>query len=161
MKLEDILDEYNNDRLTREQALFTSIFVIQNRIQTAGEKIQNELSMKQWLLITIISVCPKPHTLTNIGRMMGCSRQNVKKLVRVLEEKGYIKAINGSNNSLFIELTAKVNEYSKIIGHKQIKFLKLLFSEFSNDEIISFFNMTLKLYSGLKRIEEGAGVDYE
>ena len=109
MKLEDILDEYNNDRLTREQALFTSIFVIQNRIQTAGEKIQNELSMKQWLLITIISVCPKPHTLTNIGRMMGCSRQNVKKLVMVLEEKGYIKAINGSNNSLFIELTDKVN----------------------------------------------------
>ena len=43
MKLEEILDNYNDNNLSREQAIFTSLFVIQNRLQTACEKIQNEL----------------------------------------------------------------------------------------------------------------------
>jgi DNA-binding MarR family transcriptional regulator len=161
MKLEEILDNYNDNNLSREQAIFTSLFVIQNRLQTACEKIQNELSMKQWLLLTIVSVCPTPHTLTNIGRMMGCSRQNVKKLVSILEAKDYIEIVKGNNNSVCIELTDKVNEYSNEIGFKQIKILELLFKDFSEEETKLFFNMIKKMYSGLKRIEEYVGEDNE
>ncbi len=161
MKLEEILDNYNDNNLSREQAIFTSLFVIQNRLQTACEKIQNELSMKQWHLLTIVSVCPTPHTLTNIGRMMGCSRQNVKKLVSILEAKDYIEIVKGNNNSVCIELTDKVNEYSNEIGFKQIKILELLFKDFSEEETKLFFNMIKKMYSGLKRIEEYVGEDNE
>ena len=121
MKIEDVVAKYNTDRLTREQALFTSIFIIQNRLQNSGERIQNELSMKQWLLLTMISVCPEPHTLSNIGRLMGCSRQNVKKLITTLEKKGYVIITEGSNNSICVELTNKVNKYSNAIGKKQIE----------------------------------------
>ena len=161
MKLEEILDNYNDNNLSREQVIFTSLFVIQNRLQTACEKIQNELSMKQWLLLTIVSVCPNPHTLTNIGKMMGCSRQNVKKLVSILESKGYIEIVKGNNNSVCIELTDKVNEYSNEIGLKQIKILELLFKDFSEEEIKLFFNMIKKMYSGLNKIEEYVGEDNE
>ena len=150
MKLEEILDNYNDNNLSREQAIFTSLFVIQNRLQTACEKIQNELSMKQWLLLTIVSVCPTSHTLTNIGRMMGCSRQNVKKLVSILEAKGYIEVVKGNNNSVCIELTDKVNEYSNEIGFKQVKILELLFKDFSEEEI--------KL---VNKVEEYVGEDNE
>lgn len=153
MRIEEIMNDYNTDRLTRMQTLFTSIFVIQNRIQNAGEKIQKELSMKQWLLLTIISVCPKPHTLSNIGRMMGCSRQNIKKLVNSLELKGYVIVEEGSNNSLCVELTSKVNEYLMEIGNKQIEFLNTLFKDFSNKDIELFFNMFNKLYKGLNALE--------
>ena len=157
MRIEELMNDYNTDRLTRMQTLFTSIFVIQNRIQNAGEKIQKELSMKQWLLLTIISVCPKPHTLSNIGRMMGCSRQNIKKLVNSLELKGYVIVEEGSNNSLCVELTSKVNEYLMEIGNKQIDFLNTLFKDFSDKEIELFFNMFNKLYKGLNALENNIG----
>ena len=157
MKIEEIMNDYNTDRLSRMQTLFTSIFVIQNRIQNAGEKIQKELSMKQWLLLTIISVCPKPHTLSNVGRIMGCSRQNVKKLVNSLELKGYVIVENGTNNSVCIELTNKVNEYLMEIGNKQIEFLNILFKEFTDKEIELFFSMFNKLYKGLNSLENSIG----
>lgn len=162
MKIEDVVAKYNTDRLTREQALFTSIFIIQNRLQNSGERIQNELSMKQWLLLTMISVCPEPHTLSNIGRLMGCSRQNVKKLITTLEKKGYVIITEGSNNSICVELTNKVNKYSNAIGKKQIELLNLLFQEFSDNEIETLFNMLLKLYSGLGYVESfSGGINYE
>lgn len=157
MRIEEIMNDYNTDRLTRMQTLFTSIFVIQNRLQNAGEKIQKELSMKQWLLLTIISECPKPHTLSNIGRMMGCSRQNIKKLVNSLELKGYVVIDEGVNNSVCVELTNKVNDYLMEIGSKQIEFLNVLFMEFSDKEIELFFNMFNKLYKGLNLLENNIG----
>ena len=162
MKIEEILETYNTNRLEKSQALYTSIFVIQNRLQNAGEKIQNELSIKQWLLLTMVSVCPESRTLSNIGRLMGCSRQNVKKLVSTLEKKQYIRLIKGSNNSLCIELTDKVEEYGKKIGKTQLAFLELLFKEFSDREIEQFFKMVLKLYSGLEKVEDfSGGANYE
>lgn len=162
MKIEDVVAKYNTDRLTREQALFTSIFIVQNRLQNSGERIQNELSMKQWLLLTMISVSPEPHTLSNIGRLMGCSRQNVKKLITTLEKKGYVIITEGSNNSICVELTNKVNKYSNDIGKKQIELLNLLFQEFSDNEIETLFNMLLKLYSGLGYVESfSGGINYE
>ena len=161
MRIEEIMNDYNTDRLSRMQALFTSIFVMENRIQNASEKIQDELSMKQWLLLTIISVCPKPHTLSNIGRMMGCSRQNVKKLITTLEKKGYVTIDEGVNNSVCVELTNKLYEYSNEVGSRQIELLNTLFSDFSDKEVELFFNMILKLYKGIGLIEKNVGEIYE
>ena len=161
VKIEEIINSYNTDRLSREQVLFTSIFIMQNRIQNVSEKAQKELSMKQWLLLTIISVCPKPHTLSNIGRMMGCSRQNVKKLTDTLKDKGYVIIEYGPNNSVCVELTSKLNEYSKEVGEKQVNLLNTLFSDFSDKDIELFFNMFIKLYNGIGLIEKKGGIDNE
>ncbi len=80
MKMEELFEKYGCDTQHKEQAVFASIFILQNRLQTAGEKLQTEISMKQWLLLAMAECCPEPRTLTNIGELMGCSRQNIKKL---------------------------------------------------------------------------------
>ena len=80
MKMEALFEKYGYDTQHKEQAVFASIFILQNRLQTAGEKLQTEISMKQWLLLAMAECCPEPRTLTNIGELMGCSRQNIKKL---------------------------------------------------------------------------------
>ena len=104
MKPLDFFQQYNCDTQHRLQAIFASIFVLQNRMQTAGEKLQTQISMKQWLLLAMTECCPQPRTLTNIGLLMGCSRQNVKKLALALEIKGFVRLLNGANNSIGIEL---------------------------------------------------------
>lgn len=152
--MKELFASYNCDTLHRTQAIFSSIFVLQNRMQTAGEKLQTQISMKQWLLLAMTACCPEPRTLTNIGKLMGCSRQNIKKLASALEEKGFVRLVSGSNNSVSIELTDKVNEYEKELGERHLQALKLLFEDFSGEEIEQLFCFYAKLYAGMERIEK-------
>lgn len=156
MKSEEIFASYNCDTTHRVQAIFSSIFVLQNRMQTAGEKLQTQISMKQWLLLAMAASCPEPRTLTNVGNLMGCSRQNIKKLALALEKKGFIRLLLGSNNSVRIELTEKVQQYAEEVGERHLQSLKLLFEDFSEDEIATFFQLYTKLYAGIERVEKYA-----
>lgn len=157
-----LLEEYDCDKMHRMQAIFSSIFVMQNRLQTAGEKIQTEISMKQWLLLAMIAACPKPHTLTNLGSLMGCSRQNVKKLATTLEHKDFVCFADGGNNSVHIELTQKVAGYVSEIEERHAHTLQLLFSEFTDEEIKQLFHLYKKLYTGIEKVENYAKeLEYE
>lgn len=156
----EVFEKFDNDNKHRIQAIFASVFVMQNRMQTACEKIQTEISMKQWLLLAMTTICEKPHTLTNIGNLMGCSRQNVKKLSVALEEKGYIRLVQSNNNSVCIELTEQVYKYMKGIELRHAETLKLLFMDFTEKEIDQLYRLYQKLYSGLERVEKYAkGLD--
>ena len=103
--------QYGQDDLSKKQAIFASVFVIQNRLQTACEKVQQEITMRQWLLLAMAEICDKPKTLSNIGRLMGCSRQNVKNLAAALEKKNFVRLIESTNNSTLIEITEIAKEY--------------------------------------------------
>ena len=154
--MNELFEQFNCDTLHRMQAIFSSIFVLQNRMQTAGEKLQTQISMKQWLLLAMTACCPEPRTLTNIGNLMGCSRQNVKKLALALEKKGFVHLQLSSNNSVLVELTEDVQRYAEEIGERQMKALSLLFSDFSEEEIGQLFFLYSKLYTGLERVENYA-----
>lgn len=153
----EFFKKYDCDTQHRVQGIFSSIFVLQNRLQTAGEKIQTDLSMKQWHLLAMVEFCPEPRNLTNIGNLMGCSRQNVKKLALALEKKGYVRLLFGDNNSVQIELTEKAAEYRHEMAERHSQTLQLLFDDFSEEEIKLLFNLYIKLYSGIERIESYAG----
>ena len=156
MKMNEIFEEYGCDTLHRMQAIFSSIFVLQNRMQTAGEKLQTEISMKQWLLLAMTECCPEPRTLTNVGNLMGCSRQNVKKLALALEKKGFVRLLSSSNNSILIDLTEEVKRYTEEIGERHMRALSFLFADFSEEEIKQLFSLYKKLYAGLERMENYA-----
>ncbi len=156
MKMNDFFEAFGCDTQHRVQAIFSSIFVLQNRMQTAGEKLQTEISMKQWLLLAMTECCPEPRTLTNIGNLMGCSRQNIKKLASALEKKGFVRLLTGANNSVCIELTDKVNAYSEEMRQRHIQALSLLFADFNDDEIKQLFRFYSKLYAGVERVEQYA-----
>lgn len=156
MKKNELFESYGCDTPHRVQGIFFSIFVLQNRMQTAGEKLQTEISMKQWLLLAMTECCPEPRTLTNIGNLMGCSRQNVKKLAVALEKKGFVRLLLGGNNSIRIELTDKVAKYAEEIGERHSQALSLLFADFSEQEIEQLFYLYTKLYAGMERVEKYA-----
>lgn len=151
--MNELFEQFNCDTWHRVQAIFSSIFVLQNRMQTAGEKLQTEISMKQWLLLAMTECCPEPRTLTNVGNLMGCSRQNVKKLALALEKKGFVRLLLSSNNSVLIELTEEVKRYTEEIGERHTKALSLLFADFNEKEIEQLFSLYTKLYAGLERME--------
>ncbi len=149
----NIFETYGVDIIHKKQAIFSSIFVLQNRMQTAGDKLQTKITMKQWLLLAMIECFQEPPTLTDIGNLMGCSRQNVKNLALALEKNDFVRLHFGSNNSVRVELTENVKRYAEEIGIRQEKAFNLLFEDFSNDEIEQLFLLYAKLYSGIERVE--------
>ena len=154
--MERLFEEFDCDTPHRIMAIFCNIFIQQNRMQTACEKIQTDRSMKQWLMLAMLEQCPEPKTLTNVGKLMGCSRQNVKKLAASLEKKGYVTMADGANNSVCLEETGKVTDYSVLMDERRGKALQLLFADFSEDEIAQLYSFYRKLYAGIERVEEFA-----
>lgn len=156
MKMNELFEAFNCDTQHRMQAIFSSIFVLQNRMQTTGEKLQTQISMKQWLLLAMTACCPEPRTLTNVGSLMGCSRQNIKKLALALEKKGFVRLLSGGNNSVHIELTDKAGQYTEEMRERNSHSLELLFADFSEEEIKHLFYLYSKLYAGMERVEQYA-----
>lgn len=143
----------DNKNLEHMQYVFANIFIISNRLTTVCEKIQTDITIKQWLLLAIVSRVEGIQNLSDIGRLMGCSRQNVKKLANPLSQKGYIKLIRGDNNSLIIKLTEKFYQYSNILSDRHLNTLSFLFEEFTYVEISNMVDYIEKFNQGLDKLE--------
>ncbi len=156
MEMNEMYQSFGNSSENMLKAIFASIFVVQNRMQTAGEKIQTQITMKQWLLLVMSASCPEPRTLTRVGDLMGCSRQNIKKLAAALESKGFVELEQGSSNALNIELTEKAQLYFLDMSERYAKTFELLFSEFTDREISQLFGLYAKLYAGIEKVEKYA-----
>lgn len=156
MELEKILEEYQKTDLQRRQGIFASIFILQNRLQTACDKLDPELSMKQWLLLAMAETKEEAMTLTELGALMGCSRQNVKKIAQTLEKKGFIKLEKKENDSraLCVLRDEKMKGYAEKVGAMQEEVLNLLFQEFSEGETEKLYQCTMKLYEGIMKVEK-------
>ena len=153
---DELYERFGGDRQHIMMAVFSSIFIMQNRLQTACERIQTQISMKQWLLLAMAASCPEPRTLTRLGELMGCSRQNVKKLAATLETGGYVRLERGDGNSVCVELTEKADEYAAEMAERHAETMRLLFLDFSDVELEQLFSLYSKLYAGIDRVERYA-----
>lgn len=141
MDAETLMKKYMVDDDSRKQAIFASIFVMQNKLQTTCDKLDPELTMKQWLLLAIADSVDETLTLTKLGELMGCSRQNVKKLAIALEKKGFIQIEQNEKDSRAICLVTKdrVQEYSKKVRGMQEKVLQLYLKILQRKKWNSYF----------------------
>jgi len=154
--MDALIDGFDGTGETQMQAIFTSIFVIQNRLQTACDDLETEITIKQWLLMASIFLFTSPPTLTALGKFMGCSRQNAKKLAAVLEEKGFlrIQQSEAKASAASIVLEPKAQEYGENTKELHRDVLQLLFQDFDDEELARFFGGIKKLYTGIERIEK-------
>lgn len=148
--------QYEKDRDSMSKACFSNLLIHQNRIQTAFDKISPEISTKQWHLLAMTANCPEPKTLTRIGQLMGCSRQNVKQLADSLEKKGFIKINKGGSRSVCLELTEKADQYYDEMCELRRQFLDKLFSSLNDEEVRLFFKLQNKLFKGIDAAEDFA-----
>lgn len=155
MEFERLAREYSKSEDKRRMAIFASIFIQQNKLQTACDKLDAEITMKQWLLLAMAGTSKEPKTLTQLGELMGCSRQNVKKLALSLEKKGFLKVEQNPADSraVCLLLDEKMKAYTGRVGVQQMKVLELLFADFSDEELCQLYDGVMKLYHGLERVE--------
>lgn len=145
------MEQLGTDLLWKKRLIFSAIFIEANKLQTVFDHNNGDVSSKQWLLLVIASSFPEPPTLTEVGELMGCSRQNVKKIAVILEKKGYIVLNHDlkDKRSLCIAMTDKFAKLSAEMEKETDDVMKHLFGMFSEEQINDFFDGIIKLSKGI------------
>lgn len=135
---------------------FTNLLICANMMQTMFSKTQEGITSKQWLLLTITSNIPEPPTLSEIGELMGCSRQNVKQIAQILNKNGYLNftKISGDKNTLRIVPTEKWFVYNKENEEFTSGILEEIFEGLSEEELKIYFQSFIKIIGNIEKIND-------
>lgn len=87
MKLEDLITRFSSTTKNQRKAIFSTLFIAGNKLQTLFDNHIPEVSLKQFMLLSVIRQSKEPLTFTQLGNLLGCSRQNIKKIADVLAKK--------------------------------------------------------------------------
>lgn len=145
------------NKTDKEAHIFGSILTLSNRIQMLGDKLDQNISIKQWLLIAVITKWEHPSpTLGEVANYMGTSRQNVKKMAVILQEKGFILLTKDISDAriLRMALTAKCLDYFAARDEMETQFMNALFDQFDETLTEGLFQGILKLTENMIEMEK-------
>lgn len=139
----------------KKNLLFAGVFIQENLLHSVFDRY-NDMSCKQWLLMSVLKAFDAPPDLSAVAKAMGCSRQNVKQLSRPLEQEGYITLEKSDKDarSLCISYTKKGKQFSKRNTAKGEFVHEAVFREFSDEEIDLYYSLSIKMMNGIKHLEE-------
>lgn len=156
MELNDLITRFSNTTENQRKAIFSTLFIAGNKLQTIFDNNIPEISLKQFMLLSIVRQSKEQLTFTQLGNLLGCSRQNIKKLADVLTKKGFItiKQSPHDTRAMCICPTEKVNDYFQNDFLKYQEELKYLFEVYTEEEIETLFILLSKLYAGIENMEK-------
>lgn len=155
MKLDDLITRFSTTKENQTKAIFSTLFIAGNRLQTLFDNHIPEISLKQFMLLSIVWQSKEQQTFTQFGKLLGCSRQNIKKLANALKKKGFITIQQSpcDSRALCICPTEKVENYFQNDFAKYQDELKYLFEVYTDKEIETLFLLLSKLYTGIDHLE--------
>ena len=137
--------------------LFGSIFLLANRLQTLGDGYLEEVTLKQWLLLIMIHVMDREHpSVTEAADFMGSTRQNVRKMLEVLEGKGFVELLANplDRRTLSVALTPKTEQFFARFQAKGDAFLDQLFAGIPPEELAVTCRTVEALFENMERMGE-------
>ena len=158
MELQDLISRFSQDTERRQKAIFSSLFILTNRLQTLFDSHIPELSLRQFMVLSVARQSDAPLTLTQLGGLLGCSRQNVKKLAQALEKKGFADICRSplDPRAVCLRPTPRADAYFETEFSRYQEELSTLFSGYTPEEIAELFRLLSKLYDGAARLERTA-----
>ncbi|MCM1235973.1 MAG: MarR family transcriptional regulator [Ruminococcus flavefaciens] len=155
MRLDDLITRFSNTTENQSKAIFSTLFIAGNKLQTLFDNHIPEVSLKQFMLLSIVRQSKEPLTFTQLGNLLGCSRQNVKKLADVLMKKGFviIQQSPHDTRAMCICPTEKVNDFFQNDFSKYQEELKYVFEVYTEKEIETLFILLSRLYAGIENLE--------
>lgn len=134
-----------------------------NRLQTAFDKNDPILTLKQFMALAFIRQSPEPLSLTQLGRLLGCSRQNAKKLAEPLVRQGLAALVRDPGDPRVCRVLARpaLEQYFDGAAPLHSRMLGLLFSEYSDEEMAQLLSLMTKLHQGVARVERATSEQEE
>ncbi len=126
------------NRTENEEYIIGCVSLLSNKITKFGDSILPDITFKQWFLLIMISKMElREKSINSIAEVVGTTRQNVKKMLVPLKNKGYvcIKKSDSDARALKVELTEKAYQYFAENDASAARETNRLFSTFSTEEI--------------------------
>jgi len=149
-------EDYAMDNVNEKAYIFGSIFTMANRLQILGDKFDEHLTMKQWLLIaSITKIGSDDPTISEVAKQIGNSRQNVKKMASILEREGFLILKKDLKDArvLRVQVTQKCMDYFVQREKKELKFLEQLYEGFDTKLVTGLFDGLSKLAVNIIEME--------
>ncbi|MCI8417560.1 MAG: MarR family transcriptional regulator [Lachnospiraceae bacterium] len=159
MNLDHIIARFSDTTENRRKAIFSTLFIAGNKLQTLFDNHIPEITLKQFMLLSIVRQAKEPLPFTQLGNLLGCSRQNIKKLADSLQKKGFVTMEQSplDTRALCICPTEKVTTYFEEDFVQYQEELAYLFEVYTEDEIETLFLLLSKLYTGIAHLEQRTG----
>lgn len=156
MEITDLIQRFSVSKEKQEKAIFSTLFIAGNRLQTLFDSSIPQITLKQFMLLTMVKQADKELTFTQLGKLLGCSRQNIKKLAEVLEKKGYVQINQQSKDgrAACIAPTDKMKQFFNEIFSEYEKKLSELFTVYDDQEIEQLYKLMMKMYDGIEHFEK-------
>lgn len=156
MKLDDLVTRFSGTTEKQQKAIFSTLFIAGNKLQTLFDNHIPEISLKQFMLLSIVRQSNEQLTFTQLGNLLGCSRQNIKKLADALMKKGFITIQQSPSDTraMCICATEKVNDYFQNDFFRYQEELKYLFEVYTDEEIETLLILLSRLYAGIDNLEK-------
>lgn len=145
-------------RTGKEHYVIGAISLISNELNNLGGELGG-VTFKQWFLLLMISKMEKGRkTVNEIAEFAGSSRQNVKKMLANLKEKGFvmIEKSGEDGRALSVELTEKAYklffETEGIVASET----RAIFAGFTEQELDLLIVMLKKLIDGIENYGESS-----
>jgi len=159
MILDELITKFSGTTENQRKAVFSTLFIAGNKLQTLFDNHIPEISLKQFMLLSIVRQSEEPLTFTQLGNLLGCSRQNIKKLADVLLKKGFITIQQSPSDTraMCICPKKKADDFFRNDFSVYQKELNYLFEVYTDKEMETLFILLSKLYAGIENLEKKAG----
>lgn len=142
----------------KQYILFGGAFVLANKLQVVADKRVQGLSTKQWFLLRNLSELPTnpPPTITTLAKETDTSRQNVSKMLEVLQRQGYVALQDSADDhrSQSVLLTEPGGQILRQMAQEAASFFSELFTGISEEECAAAAGTVLKLIDNLYKMQE-------
>lgn len=140
------------EKVAQKSYIYCSIFSLSNRLQLIGDRRCEDISTKQSFVLANVALFDDyTLNLKDTAQLVGTSSQNVKKIVSILENKGYVTVAkderDGRNRR--IALTEKGKAYYAHRVKQEELYMEELFEGFDD-------NSVSELYKGLRNLMDNA-----
>lgn len=140
-----------------EAHIYGGIFALSNKLQLIGDKLDSNISTKQWFLIAIIvSFQDEAPTISMTAERMGTSRQNIKKMANILEQRGFLVIVRDKEDGRIqrLELTEYCIDYFDQRREREEKYMESLFADFDKEMLFVFFRGMKQFERNINRMEK-------
>lgn len=143
-----------------QYVLFGGSFVLANKLQLVADQKGQGLSTKQWFLLRNLKDLPTdpPPTITTLAKETDTTRQNVSKMLEVLQRQGYV-VLQGStkdHRSQTVTMTPAGHAVLQQMAAQAAPFFDALFCGVSPAECEAAAAVVVRLIENLNRMQEEA-----
>lgn len=142
----------------KQYVLFGGTFVLANKLQAVADKTVHGLSTKQWFLLRNLSDLQVnfPPTISLLAKETDTTRQNISKMLEVLQRQGYVILKNSTEDhrSQTVEMTEAGYQILHQIAQQATPFFTELFSDIQTEEYEIAAAVVIKLIAKLNQMQK-------